>query len=128
MTNQFGLNFFLLGFDYAEFFQGGSATSLLVTGHVLGGGTISQTFVLDGVNDGRGGVPDFQAASLNAAWASTRLSSVDFTGYFGSQQYGFQLDNVRTDITAPGNVPEPSVLALLGLGVIGFAAARRQSA
>ena len=68
--------FSLAGFDYAELQPTGSganATFLKVTGFLTGGGTLSRIVALDGVNDGPGGVADFQTVNFDAAFAGIVL-------------------------------------------------------
>ena len=128
MSSTSATSFHLLGFDFAELIEGGApenASSLRVTGLVVGGGTISELVTIDGVNDGPGGVDDFQASSLSAIWSSTLLTSVQFAGLRGSDSgFAFQLDNVRVD-TSPGQVPEPGSLALMAFAMLGALGAGR---
>jgi hypothetical protein len=126
MVNASGTNFYLLAFDYAEFVQGGhvtNAVSITVTGNLFGGGTVSQTLNLDGINDGPGGVGDFETSSLASFWASSLLTSVDFTSTLasGGPNGGYQLDNINVSFA-----PEPGMLALLGLAAAGLGFAGRR--
>ena len=111
-------------FDGAELFvaaPGGfpNATSILVTGALSGGGSVSATFALDGIVDGAGGAADFQTFFLPGSF--TNLTSVTFSGLIGSSGTGgLGIDNIVVD-----TVPEPSTVFLLGLGLTGILARRR---
>lgn len=89
-----------------------NATSVLVTGNLFGGGTISTTIILDGIVDGPGGVADFQLATFNPGWDN--LTSVVFDGV-GGNDGRMGIDNIIV------NVPEPSSLALVGIGILACA-------
>lgn len=133
MLSSTGFAFFLTALDFAEFVGADeefdatdlNATQIVMTGNLAGGGTVSQTLFLDGLNDGPGGFNDFQTAVLLPFWASSTLSSLEFVGFNDTQSpttpRGFQLDNIHVD-----QVPEPGTMALLGLGLIslGFRRAR----
>lgn len=111
----FGMN----SFDAAEVFTNfAGAPSLLVTGYKAGGGTVTQSFVLDGIRDGVNGVQDFQTFALSNF---SNLTSVTFSAT-GGYQY-FALDNVNVS-----PVSETGSLALLslGLGLMGMNARRRK--
>ena len=108
--------------DVGEWSFGGGtlwARHVLVTGNLVGGGTISRTLDLDGVFDGPGGVSDFQTFAFDASW--TNLSSVILQGSGGDPGNYFGVDNVVLSA-----VPEPGTLTLLGLGAA-FLIRRRQS-
>jgi hypothetical protein len=123
--------FSLAGFDYAELQPTGSranATSLRVTGFLLGGGTLSQSVSLDGLNDGPGGAADFQTESFGAAFANAVFTSVQIRGQFNADRPGaFQLDNVVLNADR-GGVPEPTswALMILGFGGAGTLLRRRR--
>jgi hypothetical protein len=129
MTTSSGDDFFLHGFDFAEFVGDGStnlnAVAITLVGHKSGGGVVFQSFFLDGLNDGPGGLNDFQSALLLPAWTNARLSSIEIQGFNGdspSTPRGFELDNINA--TA---VPEPGTLTLIGAGLAGLAMRRRRS-
>jgi hypothetical protein len=132
MVDASAATFRLLGFDFAEFFAGSSgsvanADTLVVAGKLVGGGTVSQSFALDGLGDGPDGIADFQGAALAGFWASSVLTSLNFTGTrAGSGDFGFQLDNIATDVTAAA-VPEPTSLLLVACALTGLAATRRKA-
>lgn len=131
MVDVGGGTFVLLGFDFAEFVQGGhisNATQISITGHIFGGGTISQLFTIDGFNDGPGGGTDFESAALIAGWASSLLTSLDFSGIkpADGNSWGFSLDNINVNSEISQRVPEPGTLAIFGLGLLGLGLARRR--
>lgn len=85
-------------------------------GVLAGGGIISQTVTLDGISDGIGPLDDFETFTFDGRWNRlTMFSIVPKASYLGPG-----LDNlvIRT-------VPEPSTLALLGIGLFGMGLARR---
>ncbi|MEO6277388.1 PEP-CTERM sorting domain-containing protein [Roseateles sp.] len=128
MTTAIYSSFRLTGLDYAElsnnFVNNWSASSILLEGTLLGGGTVSQMLAIDGVNDGPGGDLDFEAAALSAIWDSSELVSLQFTGFIGaSANHAFQLDSIALDVTREGVLPEPGSLALAGLALAGLAVA-----
>jgi len=118
-----GQSFRLLGFDFAEFVQGGNlanASRLRVTGHQASGDTLSMLLAIDGINDGPGGANDFQRSSLERDFAAQLFNWVDFSGTRGdSSNYAFQLDNLRVDTSNP--VPEPNSIGLVGMGLLAAA-------
>ena len=114
--------FKLTSFEGGELFQGLPAfwaSSILVTGNLFGGGTVTQTFAIDGIHDGPGVAIDYQVFTLGASF--TNLTSVVFSGVAGAfgAGVGFTLDNVNVNASS---VPEPGTLALLGLAFASAAA------
>jgi len=100
------------------------ASSISVIGVRADSTTVSQNFTLDQINDGPGGVADFQnfATSFSDAFKEIRFSGLP--GTYGGVD--FAIDNVTLGVaTAP--IPEPETYAMLvaGLGLLGFAARRR---
>jgi len=98
--------------DIGEWSFGGGtlwARHVVVTGNLVGGGTVSRTLDLDGIFDGPGGGADFQTFAFDASWAN--LSSVVLQGTGGDPGNYFGVDNIVVDA-----VPEPGTLTLLGLG------------
>ncbi|MFO0915808.1 MAG: PEP-CTERM sorting domain-containing protein [Pirellulales bacterium] len=113
--------FSLFSLDAGEFYSDAFPTppaQVLVTGNQLGGGTLTQVFSVDGIEDRGGPLDDFQPVTFGASW--TNLQSVIFEPVsVVPPAIWFSLDNIRT--TA---VPEPSTLTLLaGAGAL---ALRRQ--
>ncbi len=109
--------FNLLGFDIGSGYQGGSGavTSLTLTGNLVGGGTVSQVF--NGLSQ------SFQTLSVTSQFYN--LSSVTFNAYGPNNRAAF--DNIVVSVGAPagGSVPEPASLGLMGLGLAGLGAMRR---
>ncbi|MFS0738129.1 PEPxxWA-CTERM sorting domain-containing protein [Sphingomonas sp. 1P06PA] len=123
--------FRLSSFDYAEFIIDPSvnATQLLVVGNLVGGGSLSRLFALDGLIDGDGGaITDFQTATLDALFAGSALTSVTFSGFDAAfAPKGFALDNLSLSLVSAPAVPEPAAWALMigGFGLVGGAMRRR---
>jgi hypothetical protein len=69
-------------------------------------------------------------AGNNALPAGTYVAFEDLPkgGDFNYNDISFVFTNVATNVPAKGTVPEPGSLALLGLGVVAFAASRRKRA
>ena len=86
--------FDLTSFDGAETHMGLPsiwAGAIQVTGRYANGSTVMAQFVLDGINDGPGGLVDFQTFSLPSTFSG--LTAVSFT--VAGTQYGqFALDNI----------------------------------
>ncbi len=103
-------------FDLAEVFIGQGSLSLTVTGFFSGGGSVSQVFVTDGINDGGGSLTDFETFALNSSFSN--LTSVTFSGV----NYG--LDNLVVNESV--SVPETTNIAFLVLGTLSTAALKRK--
>ena len=120
VRNATGATFDLASFDGAETHMGLPsmwAGAIQVVGRYADGGSVSTQFVLDGVNDGRGPLDDFQTFRLPSTFSG--LTAVSFSVAGGS--YGqFALDNIVLDgslrslsSTLPaGALPEPASLLL----------------
>lgn len=124
MTAGGGCGFTLSDAAFAETFAIGdpravrNANKIDVLATFCAGSPVSMMIMLDGINDGPGGVADFQ--TVNFGW--TNLASVRFTGYGGTES-NWGLDQIKAQ-THP--VPEPQGLALLGLGLLGLAGLRQR--
>lgn len=131
MTESGGTPFSLNTFDGAEGFISApsgfpNATAISVVGTLFGGGTVSALFALDGVIDGVGGAPDFQAFLLPGTFVN--LTAVTFSGLIGTTGTGgLSLDNIAVNQTAP--VPEPSTIVLLipALAALGLIRRRKRA-
>lgn len=131
-----GEGFFLLTLEVAEtaieFASDPTAvvTDILLTGHLAGGGTVSELYTLDGIADGPGPLFDFESFFLSSAWTGALLTSLDIAGcHLGTDCGGstFALDNIFVDTAAlpEDGVPAPGALVLLGFGLIGLGVRRR---
>jgi len=81
-----------------------STLSVSFTGNLKTGGTVSHTFLLDGVFDSIGGAADFQTLNFPASFRNL--------GSLASGTTGFSLDNLVVE------VPEPTGLSLVSAGVV----------
>jgi hypothetical protein len=97
----------------------GTTFSIDIMGMINGGGTVSHTVALNG--------DDFGFFTLGSGFSN--LTSVSFTArgvpsVFLGRGPEFLIDNITVG-PAFSAVPEPATLSLLGLGLLGFAATRR---
>ncbi len=105
-----GVLFSLYSVDLAEYSTVYAMTyNITFTGHCNDGGTVSQTFQLDGIVDGTGPLVDFQ----------TFYFSPDFHDLLGVtiEDPRFSMDNLQIQV---GAIPEPAVGTLLATGMAGF--------
>jgi PEP-CTERM motif len=115
--------FALLGFDIGEWSNNGPggnfAHQIEVLGILDGGGTLSTTLAVDGVQ------PAFDTFTFTG-W--TNLSSVTLKGINGAgPQNSFGLDNIVVEAGGAA-VPEPGTLSLVGLGSAYLIRRRRHNA
>lgn len=94
------------------------ASGIRVTGRRADSSTTAQDFPLDQINDGQGGVTDFQRFKPTFANAFVEIS---FTGIVGNGR-DFIIDNIELD---GQQTPEPGTLALITLGLAGVGWSRR---
>jgi hypothetical protein len=114
-----GGTFQFLGFDLGEGVSGFpqfDATSVTVTGYLSSAVVNSQTFVLDTINDGTGGLADFQS------FVAVGFGNVDRLVFVGNGvQKRFSMDNVLLDTDGVTSaVPEGGTSPLLILGLAGL--------
>lgn len=96
--------FSLQSIDLAEYSTGlPFAVSVTFIGNLVGGGTVSTTFVTDGIIDGSGPLADFQTFSFPSSFLN--LTSVTTTSNT------FSFDNLQSV-----NVPEPGSAVLIAAG------------
>jgi hypothetical protein len=134
--------FSLLGFDAAEgylidsdgsgpspFLPTSFAEKIRVTGYLVGGGTVSTVFDFDGINDGPGGVTDFQTFALSGFLGLTKVDFVGLDGGgsisgAGSGQF-FSIDNINATPAAVPLLGPIGISALVAvLMLAGWAALR----
>jgi hypothetical protein len=130
MSSHDGGTFKLSGFDGTGSFNfneaGGSIyipKQIDVLGHTADGTQVSQSFLID--KSVQSGPLAFTSYLLNKSF--TNLVSVSFSSsgaaYAPDRFNGFSIDNISAS-----DVPEPASIALLGAGLLGYAAARHRSA
>ncbi|PCJ31651.1 MAG: hypothetical protein COA93_10605 [Alphaproteobacteria bacterium] len=116
LTNINGNAFDLISIDFADYFNFRTPQNILLIGTYAIGGTISQTIALQTI---------FGLETFIFNWQGlTQVSWVETTGNW------LQFDNVIVQEIVPQakslGVPAPASMALLGLGLLGFFAARRK--
>ena len=123
MARSGGGRFSLLAFDGSDLVLDDLAARLAghpnaftieVDGHQSGGGTLSASFILDGIRDGDGGLPDFETFNFGSDW--TDLISVDWSGATGVRPGNMAFDNIIVTV----EVAEPAFLGLFGLALLGM--------
>ena len=121
-----GGGFTFAGFDGAENpFAGNAgndwAKGVTVVGTRPDSSTFTQTFLFDGINDGAGGLADFQPFVSGSFFDV--FVQLDFTGVIDPVTGGrdFSIDNVSL---SPAVAPEPVAAILLGLGIAAMARRR----
>ena len=96
--------------EYSTVFA--TPTTISFTGTLVGGGTVSTTFVTDGIIDGNGPLQDFQTFTFPASFSN--LTQVT------TNAAPFSFDNLQATI-----VPEPSTVGLFLLGTSVWIALKR---
>ncbi|MBF9028956.1 hypothetical protein HKCCE3408_00990 [Rhodobacterales bacterium HKCCE3408] len=113
-----GAAFDLLGFDISEFTPNTGSGSLLMTGNLQGGGTVTQTITSDGVFG-------FESIAMNGF---VGLTSLQFTTSSDTADR-FQYDNISVEQTAsPVPLPGAVSLAFGGLAALGALGLRKRRA
>jgi len=121
MTQNGGGEFALLSLDLGELRTlTGPGNQVFVEAVVFGGGSISILYSLDNINDGAGGLADFETFLLPAGFDS--LSEVTFTGLHmdGGPEARFLVDNIVA-------TPEPSTMLMLCAGLAGLGLRSRRA-
>ncbi|MBE2181093.1 MAG: S8 family serine peptidase [Chthoniobacterales bacterium] len=101
-----GLPFAIHSVDLAEYSSlFATPKTLTFTGHKIGAGTITQSFVLDGVIDGTGPVEDFQRFVFDSRF--TNLAKVTVApGGFQIDNIAVQVDGQETPLPPPPDPPQ----------------------
>jgi len=117
LTNDMGNPFSVQSIDLSEL-NGDNSADVNFTGQVSGGGTVMQTFTLDGVAFGA------ETFIFNAIFTNlTSLSWVQISPFH-------QFDNIVLNEGGVSPVPLPAALPLMaaGLGLMGFVGRRKKQA
>jgi hypothetical protein len=120
--------FSFLSIDFGELLRAGDfaenavPNSVLITGTLNGGGTVSTTINIDLISDGIGGVDDFQSFSFDSQWGN--LLSVNFNA--SPQVASIYGTKLNFDNIVVSNVPIPPALWLFGSGLLGLIGVARK--
>ena len=113
-----GTAFALTSIDLANLFTPGVAGSVLFTGDLQGGGTVTQTESWNATS----GAPTFTTDQFGSAWND--LIDVKFSE--PSSEPLFQVDNIVLNNAVMTVTPEPATMTLMAMGLIGIAGAGRR--
>jgi hypothetical protein len=114
--------FNLLSLQASEFFSTPNGVQLRVTGNLLGGGVLTQTFTLDDIADSSGPLDDFQTVTFGSNWVN--LLSVVIDPVAGDAARWYALDNIAVAETP---LPATWLLFASGIGLLGLARKARKA-
>jgi hypothetical protein len=111
----------LTSIDLAPLLGGfGNPTTVMFTGTMVGGGTMSQTFNVPGMTT------SLTTFSFASGW--TNLSEFRMTVTGPSFEPYVQFDNVRLSLSPVSTVPEPTTVALVATGLLALGAVAHRRA
>ena len=120
--------FSLFSIDFGEIVKTGDvddvvvADSVLVTGNLIGGGTVSSTVDLDLISDGIGGADDFETFLFDSQW-----SNLWYVKFYATRQVADgTLTYVNFDNIVVSTVPIPPAIWLFGSGLLGLVGMARR--
>jgi hypothetical protein len=113
-----GGTFALSSIDLATILAGEGGGSVLFTGDLLGGGTITATEGWSGST----GSPALQTDLFGSGWTNL----VDVTFSQADNEPFYQFDNVVLNNVALSVTPEPATVTLLAIGLVGVAGVRKR--
>jgi hypothetical protein len=113
-----GTAFALTSIDLANLFTPGVAGSVLFTGDLQGGGTVTQTESWNAA----AGSPAFTTDLFGGAW--NNLIDVKFSE--PSAEPLFQVDNIVLNNVVLSVTPEPATMTLMAMGLVGIAGVGRR--